>query len=298
MGSFDRRMFLATLGSAGISACSGGAAPSALERPVPNAVRLTATPTPSPSKVYDHLAKGISYDFVTGNLYVAGGPVLAIVGLKAPKGTTYVYKVGDLEIDDARAVAAGPNPAFAGNAYVADVGHGMIYLFDHGPTVRFEINLFKKPVGLALDSIVRKLYVCNDDDADGTYGKAVIELPLDDPHNPKVLAKSQSPRAVAIDDTSKTLYVADYYRDSILTIDKHGTVGSLGSGFANATGVAQRSPYTFVTDSNGLYRMDPRGHKALILSAPDYTGVSVDPSNGDVYVSEGDNGVLKLTLKD
>jgi DNA-binding beta-propeller fold protein YncE len=291
--SVDRRLFLAALGSAGISACSAGTVPFAAGRSFPNAAPLAAH-TPGSALVYDHLAWGASYNPATKNLYVAGGPFFAVVG---PSGTK-LYKGSPQEVHDCHAVAADLH-SNAG-AYIVDAGLGQISLISDGGGIETVNSYFGNPVGLAFDydsaSGKRKLYVCNDVGNNPDFNNTVIEITIEG-FIVRTLARTKSPRAVAVDGVTKMVYVADFDEDSIVTIDnKSLTVGTLGSGFVRANGVARRTGGdVFVTDGTGLYRLSDAGKKTPLISDLTFTGVSVDDANGDLYVSDNINGVIRLS---
>jgi DNA-binding beta-propeller fold protein YncE len=283
--AFDRRLFLAALGSAGLTACSGGAAPSAPYRPGANA----ATRGRDVTRVYDSTAWDAAFSPKAKNLYVAGGEALAIVG---PTGTKLYRGSGIVHLEDCRAVAS---DTINGGGYLADVGLGTIYRFLDTGEFREVTKLFGNPVGIAFESESQKLYVCNGVGNNPEYDNAVIEVALPG-FEVKTLAKTKGPRGVAVDRISKMVYVADYNERSILTIDGKGTIGALGSDISLAKGVARRTGRdTFVVDSNGLYQLSEAGEKKLISADPSYTGVSVDEVNGDLYVSLHTNGVIRFT---
>lgn len=269
--SIDRRLFLTSLASAGLTACSGVAVPRG-SSPLPAAG--SRSPAVQKTQIYSGVSSGLSVDSATGNVYAV---VSQAVMRFSPDGTVTTFAAKNLFL---RSVAF---DSTTGGFYACGL-YAVYHFMPDGAIKGLPIPspLWRRfdPACVAWDATRGTLFISNSYYPD----KNEVYACNRDFSSYKSIAKLQKPHGMAVDSTTGMVFVAEDSL-SIATISLDGTLGRFGSGLLGPTSVVRLGTDLIVADYFGVRRINSSRPVATI--DPDITvlGLARNDSTGAIYIS-------------
>jgi len=234
---------------------------------------------------------GVAFDSVTGAIFVTN------------TGSNNVSVLNGNLPTPVAAIPVGSNPtgvAFDpsnGNIYVANNGSNSVSVISGASlTVTATVNVGSEPLGVAADPTTGNVFVAN-------YGSSTVSV-ISGAENQVVATANvgSEPYGVAVDTSTGDVYVTNQGSSNI-------SVLSASSGALRATiAIAIGSPLQGIAyDSGDGYMwvgagrfytvvVDPANESVLAFVDFDPTGVTYDPNNGDVCVTNSLNRTLECVL--
>lgn len=253
----DRRTFVGSLASSGIASFA----------PIPR-----ARPMWKSGEFYRGQVFGVSIDVSSGTVYASTLGRLLQITISGAASTFGAPHRG------LGAVAFDPQ---SGGVYAADFFTGELWFAAaNRPVQPIFSGGGRRLSGLALDAAKRTLYLCDD------FNNSAGAFQLDSRTYTPIASGLKTPRGIAVDPVTGTVYIACLAERSIVTIASDGTIARLGSGIVEASGVARSAQSDlFVTDLYGLQRLSPAGTTDRIVPDKRFIGLTIDDAKGFIYVA-------------
>ncbi|HTA37779.1 MAG TPA: hypothetical protein VK760_01825 [Candidatus Acidoferrales bacterium] len=277
--SIDRRLFLTSLASTGLTACSGAAIP---HDGSPLSARQTRSAV-TKTEIYSGLTGGLSVDATTGDVYAVVSQDVMRFSLD---GTVKTFPAKNLFL---RSVAF---DVVTGGFFACGL-YRIVHFMPDGKVTGLPIpsalwNRFD-PLSIAWDVPRGVLYASN------SYYPEMNDVYAFDRgfSTYKSIGKFKKPHGIAVDNLTATVYVADP-RERIATISADGTRGTFGSGLLGPSWIARDGADLIVADYYGVRRIGPGGPVAYLDSDISVIGLAYDHVRGATYISTNP-GLFKIT---